>query len=147
MPTVEFRSKVDNWFLAALLGTIAIGGTTVAVAAWHGGPIALLIALLVFPIGLPIWLLRSTRYSLSDTHLDIRSGPFAWRVPLGQVRSITRTRNPLSSPALSLDRLRIEYGPAKWIMISPEDQERFMRELDARRSRVATRGEPVTEVD
>jgi Bacterial PH domain len=131
MPILEFRSKVDNWFFAALLATIAIGGTTVAVAAWHGGPITLLIALLVFPIGLPIWLLRSTRYSLGDSHLDIRSGPFAWRVPLGQMRSITRTRSALSSPALSLDRLRIDYGSGKWIM----------RELDARRSSSRTQDE------
>jgi membrane protein YdbS with pleckstrin-like domain len=134
MPPIEFRSKVDKWFMAALLATIAIGATTVAVAAWRGGPIALMLALVVLPIGLPIWLLRSTRYSLSDSHLDIRSGPFAWRVPLYQVRAVTRTRNPLSSPALSLDRLRIDYGPAKWIMISPQDPERFVRELDARRS-------------
>lgn len=141
MPTLEFRSKVDNWFMAALLGTIAVGTATVAVAAWRGGPIALMLALLVFPIGLPIWLLRSTRYSLSDSHLEIRSGPFSWRVRLDQVRSITRTRNPLSSPALSLDRLRIDYGSAKWIMISPQDAERFIRELDARRESVAKRGE------
>jgi hypothetical protein len=142
MRTREFRSKVDRWFMAALLATIAIGATTVAIAAWRGGPIALLVALLVFPIGLPIWLLRSTRYSLSDSHLDIRSGPFSWRVPIDQVRAITRTRNPLSSPALSLDRLRIDYGPSKWIMISPEDPELFIRELDARRSPAGRRDEP-----
>jgi membrane protein YdbS with pleckstrin-like domain len=144
METLQFRSKVDTWFMAALLATIAIGVSTVAIAAWRGGPVALLITLLVFPIGLPLWLLYSTRYSLSDSHLDIRSGPFAWRVPLGQVRSVSRTRNPLSSPALSLDRLRIEYGPSKWIMISPEDPERFIRELDARRAPMKTRDERFT---
>jgi PH (Pleckstrin Homology) domain-containing protein len=142
MQTLEFRSKVDKWFMAALFGTIAIGAATVAITAWQGGPIASLAALLVFPIGLPIWLLRSTRYSLSDSHLDIRSGPFSWRVPLDQVRAISRTRNPLSSPALSLDRLRIDYGPARWIMISPEDPERFVREVDARRSPIWNHGEP-----
>jgi hypothetical protein len=135
MATVEFRSKVDAWFTAALLATIAIGVSTVAIAASRGGPIVLLSALLVFPIGLPVWLLRSTRYSLSDSHLDIRSGPFSWRVPLEDVRSVTRTRNPLTSPALSLDRLQIDYGPGKSIMISPEDQQRFIRELETRRTK------------
>jgi hypothetical protein len=139
MQTLEFRSKVDNWFMAALLGTIAVGVTTVAVAAWRGGPIGLMLAMLVLPIGLPIWLLRSTRYVLTDSRLDIRSGPFSWTVQLDQVRSIARTRNPRSSPALSLDRLRIDYGSGRWIMISPEDPERFMREIEGRLESIAKR--------
>jgi hypothetical protein len=40
----------------------------------------------------------------------------------------------LTSPAFSLDRLRIEYGRGRWIMISPRDKDGFLRELEVRRS-------------
>jgi hypothetical protein len=74
----------------------------------------------------------STRYTLTESELRIVSGPFRWRIPLQEIRSVTPTRNPLSSPALSLDRLRIEYGNGNWIMVSPRDKERFLKELQTR---------------
>ena len=41
------------------------------------------------------------------------------------------TRNPAGSPALSLDRLRVQYGQGffKGVMISPVDRNRFLDEL------------------
>jgi hypothetical protein len=39
------------------------------------------------------------------------------------VRAIGPTRNALSSPALSLDRLRIEYSHSLAVMVSPDDEE------------------------
>jgi Bacterial PH domain/Sodium:solute symporter family len=44
------------------------------------------------------------------------------------------TRNPLSSPALSLDRLCIHYkvgGKRRMVMISPADKESFLRVIAA----------------
>jgi hypothetical protein len=49
---------------------------------------------------------------------------------------VVPTRNPLSSPALSLDRLRIEYGQGRAIMISPADKGPFLRALEERRMAV-----------
>ena len=80
------------------------------------------------------WVLAATDYTLTDTDLRVRSGPFRWRVPLHEIRSIAPTHNPLSSPALSLDRLRIEHGERKWLMISPRDKDGFLRELESRRA-------------
>lgn len=59
------------------------------------------------------------------------------RVPLREIRLVRSTRNPLSSPALSLDRLRIEYG-RRAIMISPDDKARFLEELQKRMPRPLT---------
>jgi hypothetical protein len=55
------------------------------------------------------------------------------------IRTVTPTRNPLSSPALSLDRLRIDYGRGRRIMVSPRDPGAFLREL-------RRRGAPIDEV-
>lgn len=56
-----------------------------------------------------------------------------WQVPIAGITGITPTSNPLSSPALSLDRLRIDYGRGKSLMISPKNKEQFIRDLEARR--------------
>lgn len=45
------------------------------------------------------------------------------------------TRGPLSSPALSLDRLRIEYGKRGVVLISPREKEAFVRALEGHRNR------------
>lgn len=135
--TLVFRSKVDAW-----LGAVLIGAPILAVASIlrnaipEGSAVILSVALLaVLPVGLPLWLLCSTHYTLTATDLAVRCGPLSWHVPLKDIRTVQPTRNPLSSPALSLDRLRIDYGLGHSIMISPTDRERFLRELDARRTR------------
>src|SRR5690606_5501378 len=90
----------------------------------------------VAAVGLPLWLLRSTGYTLERTQLHIRSGPFSWVVPIAEIRDITATRNPLSSPALSRDRLLITYGRHGRIMISPADKDAVLRELEALRTQL-----------
>jgi len=83
--------------------------------------------------GTPAWIFATTRYDLSGGTLIIRSGPFRWSIPVADIKSITPTRNPLSSPALSLDRLRIEYGRERAVMISPNQKEAFLRALETHR--------------
>jgi hypothetical protein len=141
MQPLVFRSRVDAWLGAILIGAIVVAVTAAIMAAWEGGRAAMaLVPLILLGCVLPVWVMLTTDYTLTETELRIRSGPFRWRVPLQDVRSITPTRNPLSSPALSLDRLRVEYGRSQWLMISPGDKERFLRELNARRAALGKHG-------
>lgn len=135
--TLVFRSKVDAWLGAILIVTPILAVVSVLTnAVLQGGAVLVFVLLLaILPLGLPLWLLCATHYTLTPTQLAIRCGPFSWQVPLKDIRAVHPTRNPLSSPALSLDRLRIDYGLGKSIMISPTDRERFLRELEARRTR------------
>lgn len=129
-------SKVDAWLVLVTALTVA----TSAIAAWvmirEGGvPAVVMVPVtLVLGGGLPLWVLLGTRYELTPGRLLIRCGPFRWTVPLEEIRAVEPTRNPLSSPALSLDRLRIDYGRGSSVMISPRDQARFLAELDRYRS-------------
>jgi hypothetical protein len=50
---------------------------------------------------------------------------------------VLATRSPLSSPALSLDRIRIDYGKGKSVMISPLNKADFLLELQSRNVPVA----------
>jgi hypothetical protein len=111
---------------------------------YQGAPGGLLANLVLVLLGavLPLWVMLQTHYTITATGLRIVSGPFRWNIPLHEIRSVAPTRNPLSSPALSLDRLRIEYESGKWIMVSPRDKENFLRELRARGSMVRIAGHP-----
>ena len=131
MHDVTFRSKVDSWLVAVLVISAAIALIAVLTVGIVVAPLASS-AILLFGVGLPTWVLIATTYTLTPANLNVRSGPFTWRIPLNEIRSVAPTRNPLSSPALSLDRLRIEYGHGKSIMISPAARDEFMHELRRR---------------
>ncbi len=127
-----YRSKIDAW----LLGVIALVIGFSVYAALRSDHLTLLSGLaLTIAVVLPLWLLLNTRYGLDTSLLSVRCGPFHSRIPIADIQSITPTRNPLSSPALSLDRLRIEYGHNRHVLISPRDRERFTRDLQALKER------------
>lgn len=128
-----YRSKVD-WWLVPILGFAPVLTVGVFVAliltgdpyAWIAGifPI-LLIAGIYFGLVFPL------KYGLSDTQLIVRFGVCRKRIALADVSEVHRTFNPLSSPALSLDRLWVQYGKGLFgaVMISPADRDRFLDEL------------------
>ncbi|HRP35709.1 MAG TPA: PH domain-containing protein [Gammaproteobacteria bacterium] len=131
---ILYRSKVDGWFrttllLSALCCTIAVLAPGLA-----GAPLLSLAVspMLLVGVGLPLWLLSSTCYLLRERELEARCGPFRWHIPLAEIHGLARTRSWLASPALSLDRIRIDYGQDRWIMVSPDDPESLLAELQRR---------------
>ncbi|MFZ5827135.1 MAG: PH domain-containing protein [Bacillota bacterium] len=81
---------------------------------------------------LTIWIWYSTGYTVTDQEVIVRSAFLIWRVPLAEVTRVRRTGNPLSSPALSLNRLEVRWGKGRWIIISPADQAEFLQVLRQR---------------
>ena len=51
------------------------------------------------------------------------------KVEIQSIKRIYKTRNPLSSPALSLDRIAIVYNKYDEVLISPKDKKEFIEEL------------------
>jgi membrane protein YdbS with pleckstrin-like domain len=134
--TKIYYSKIDIWIIVVLAAAIVLVlfslirmlASNTSAASW---PIAIVLA--VIGIGLPVWLMCATRYTLEPDKLVVRSGPFKWSIPIADITSITPTSNPMSSPALSLDRLCIHYGKGRTIMISPREKAQFVRDIDALR--------------
>ena len=130
---MRFESKRDAW-IVLLMRAIPVVVLLVIGDAWyltHGdlrGPIAGAFVLLLVELFFFESVLRSTYYVIEGDTLIIRSSFITWRLPIGEIRSVTPTRSALSSPALSLDRLRIDYG-GKWILVSPAERERFVAML------------------
>jgi hypothetical protein len=118
-----YSSKIDGFVVLAFCGlalafSLAVGGALTLPTTGR------LLALVIFgPLGagLPLWTL-------------LRSGPSRWTIPIRDIRSITPTRALTSSPALSLDRLRIEYSDGRVLLVSPREKETFLRDLQDRRT-------------
>ena len=132
---MRFESKRDAW-IVLLLRVIPLAVLAIVTLAWYQthrdmrGPLLGAILLIAFEVFFFESIMRSTYYVIEGPTLIIRSSLLTWRVPIAAIRSITPTRSALSSPALSLDRLRIEYG-GKWILVSPEDKRQFIESLRA----------------
>ena len=89
-----------------------------------------------------IWVLYSTRYIFESRVLLIRCGPFSFRVPFNEIGSVRPSRNPLSSPACSLDRLLISWrNNSRKILISPEGQADFLHRLAQRCPQLRLQGD------
>lgn len=129
-PTV-FPSKIDIWLVVLLGGSLllALAGVLTAAASVDDPAVWLGLAMTVAVGAFVVWLFRTTRYELDGRELVVRSGPFRWRIDLAAVESVTPSRNPLSSPALSLDRLQIRYGKGRFLLVSPAERERFLAAL------------------
>jgi hypothetical protein len=132
----RFPSKRDGWLVAALWAGIAIAiGAPLAI--WRTDPRASALALSLGALGaaFALWVLYGTRYWIEDGALRIRSGPFAWRIPLGEITGVEPSRNPLSSPACSLDRLLVRTRRGRWpaggVLVSPDDKASFLRAMAA----------------
>ena len=54
-----------------------------------------------------------------------------WRtkIDIKTIRKVYATRNPLSSPALSINRIAIVYNKYDEVLISPKDRADFIDEL------------------
>ena len=127
-----YRSKTDTW-LVALLTVAIIASSFAAIKVLSVGTLAawaIAVFIVTIGAGLPLWLLFSTFSILEHTQLMVQSGPFKWRIPVADITSVKPSRNPLSSPALSLDRLRIDYGQGRSLMISPSNKDQFVRDIE-----------------
>ncbi len=138
MAVKTFKSKVDAWLVIVLaVSTIVLIAGLAATLYSRPDPLAVVVMLaatLLFLLLVGSILLR-TYYRVDAGMLTIVSGPLRRSVAIDQITSVERTRNPLSSPALSLDRLRIRYGDNKSVMISPADRDRFLKALGIEETR------------
>lgn len=118
---MRFDSKKDLWL--GLLIWVLIGGGFIASLISAGWFIKILMLATVIFTG---WIWFGTRYYILEGILNVRCGPFSERILIKDIKSIKKTRNPLSSAALSIDRIEIRYGYSGMTLISPEDKDRFI---------------------
>ena len=127
---MTFRSKIDFWLLFVLLTSVIAALVGAAFSLQSGAGWVIPLFMTAIGAGLPMWILLTTKYTVSHDCLLVQSGPFRWRIAAESITDITPTRSPLSSPALSLDRLRIAYEQGtKYLIVSPLDSEGFIQAI------------------
>ena len=133
---MKYYSKKDVWLLVLLWGSAVLCFslgllflTLPDVPVWTTWLLFLEGALIG---GLTFALVATTYYEITPTALRVYSCWLHWNIELEAIQQVSPTYNPLSAPALSLDRLRIDYvrkGRARLVLISPEDKFDFMQSL------------------
>jgi hypothetical protein len=88
------------------------------------------IAIVAAALFFEAWTFSTVEYRIERGELHIRAAFLKWNIPIRDIESVTPTRSPLSSPALSLDRLRIKHANGE-ILVSPEKAHRFIEALRA----------------
>jgi hypothetical protein len=124
-PMKKYTSKIDLFLLLSLI--IVLGGGTVFMLyqeIWVGLVIMLLTSLFIAHLFL------NTYYLIDAQVLAIRSGVLVnMKVSIHDIKEIVETRDAISSPALSLDRLYIRYHRQSDVIVSPKDKEGFIQQL------------------
>ena len=132
MAARRFPSKVDRW-LVIFIGAMLVLELFVVIYMIRAGAGPLIVTfVLMVTVGFFLFVgltLSRTYYVIDQRLLRITCGVFFWSIPLKDIHSVEPSRSPLSSPALSLDRLRVRYGNGKSILVSPADKVRFVKAL------------------
>jgi hypothetical protein len=126
-----YRSAVD-WWLALILAGVPAGLIASGVhRLLHEQKMGIFFLFEgVFVGGLMALFCVPCRYTLTDRQLHIRCGVMETAIPLAQIDRVEPSRSLWSAPALSLRRVRIDYG-AEHAVISPRGREAFIIELRA----------------
>lgn len=125
---MRFESKKDLWIGLVIWIPVLYGFYMTGYVSFYEDQSPILFAIFVLVIGFIAWIWFGTYYVCDEESLTIRCGPIREIVPYKRIISVKRTRNPLSSAALSLDRIEINYG--KITMISPANKVAFLAELE-----------------
>jgi len=103
-----FRSKIDTWLVLAILPALFLCIFGAFYTIKNHGPWFIPIGAIFLGILFPGWTFLATYYKITEQELIVKSGPFRWNIPIESIKNIEPDNSPISSPALSLDRLRID---------------------------------------
>jgi len=128
-------TKVDRWIVVVIGAAFAIelGAAVLLVTRMHG--IGTLLALL--SIGTFVGIIRLAAwpvvYDVGGGEIRVRCGAWGFVIPIRGIVRAFPSRNPLSAPAWSLDRIQIDYvdatGKKRMALLSPADRGAFLAEI------------------
>jgi len=130
MKSSIYPSKIDIWLAAILIAAplvaIFIGIYVITIGengGWIGIFTGVFMAFIMGALSIPC------RYEIKEKEILIKCGLYEDRIPIGEIKKMFPTMNPLSAPALSLKRIQIETVHSSYL-ISPRDRETFIEEVN-----------------
>ena len=127
-----YKSKVDLWIAILLILVVVLGIYFTIVSIFFSASVKESIGLGITGILmiLSVLIFIPVNYTLLESQLLIRFGLFRYRINYQDIRSVKKTFNLLSSPALSQKRIEIQYSKGiGFTLISPNDIESFVKDL------------------
>lgn len=120
-----FKSKVDIW-----MGAIFICVPALMIYGAITEPDIVIIVVTIALIALLATLFFGTKYVIQGDELIVHGGITKTKIHIAQIHSLRPSKNPLSAPAMSIDRIEITYDPDMQVtLVSPKDKELFVKGL------------------
>lgn len=121
---LNFQSKKDIW-LAVLIWSVIILIFFMMITEQN---------IVVYIVGilnnaLLLWLWFGTNYKIDDEDLIVRSGPFKSTIDIKSIKKLRATKTLLAGPALSIDRIEIQYKRYDSVIVSPKEKNKFIESL------------------
>lgn len=130
---MKFESKKDRWLAILIIFILAILPVTTAYDILQGNltraDVFISVAITFIMPAFIGWLWFQTHYTILEDTLVVVSGPLRKKIPLNEITFVKPSKNPISSPALSFDRIMISYGNHRTVYISPKERALFISEL------------------
>lgn len=125
----SYRSKIDIWLVIILIFTFGYSPYDSLVNQnWQKFRLTVLIFSIFSFIFIFIFL--SLKYVIEDEFLIIKMNFFIIKkIKISEIKSVAKSIDFTSSPALSIDRLSIKYGKFDEVLISPKNKEAFANDL------------------
>ena len=121
----KYYSKISYGLLIFILAVLT--GSAVPMISkpvWTGLLINMGVVLFVLHLYL------NTYYLIDGEFLIVKSGIiFNKKIDINSVRSIRETKSLLSAPALSFDRLEVNWGKYTGVVISPKEKKKFIEHM------------------
>jgi len=122
-----FKSKVGLEIVIPIC--VILGGVSLLMineSSWLGLTIIIITAVFI------LHLFLTTDYTITEDELKIKSG-FVYKktIKIVEIKRITETRDIMSSPANSIDRLEITFNNFDRVLVSPKEKTEFIRLLTA----------------
>lgn len=125
----NYYSKVDWWLIAVIVGSVLFT-FALGIFMFHQTRIGSYICFGsgIFIGGLFLLLAVPCKYTLTEDRVIIQSGILRQEALYSQITGVKKSNNPLSAPALSLQRVKITMTNG-FKLISPKNREQFIEEL------------------
>ena len=115
-----YKSKIDWWLIILIL--VLFGYPIIDGILGKEYVLSLIFGLVLIVF---FFLSKTIQYKIDGENLII----WKTKIDIKTIRKVYRTKNPLSSPAMSLDRIAIVYNKFDEVLLSPEERDEFINEL------------------
>lgn len=121
---LNFKSKKDIWLAVSIWGVIILMFFMMITE-----QIIVVYIVGILNNALLLWLWFGTSYKIDDENLIVKNGPFKSTIDIKSIKKLRATKTLLAGPALSIDRIEIQYKRYDSVIVSPKEKNKFIESL------------------